>query len=61
MTGSEPRSHGIQAMAEFLLLKHHPAIACRMVDELNDWMDDRMKSSTLRDDEKQAIIKEFVC
>ena len=48
-------------MAEFLLLKHHPAIAYRMVDELNDWMDDRMKSSTLRDDEKQAIINEFVC
>jgi hypothetical protein len=48
-------------MAEFLLLKHHPAIAYRMVEELEAWMEERIKCDSLSVADKDAIIKEFVC
>jgi hypothetical protein len=61
MIDSTPRGQGIRAMAEFLLLKHHPAIAYRMVEELEAWMEERIKSDALSVADKDAIIKEFVC
>jgi hypothetical protein len=61
MIDSTPRGYGIRAMAEFLLLKHHPAIAYRMVEELEGWMEERIKSDALSIADKDAIIKEFVC
>lgn len=61
MIDSRPRGHGIRAMAEFLLLKYHPAIAYRMVEELEAWMEERIKCDSLSVADKDAIIKEFVC
>lgn len=61
MINAESRGHGLQAMAEYLLLKHHPAIAYRMVDELGEWIEGRLKSDALSVADKDAIIKEFTC
>ena len=61
MTNAESRSHGLQVMAEYLLLKHHPAIAYRMLEELEVWIEDRLKSDALSVADKDAIIKEFTC